>query len=140
MDRCVPVVGILVIPRHLVRYNPRCARASRMDKRTNSITARTTDLDTSTAKRKEEKQRAWTPGETRKRRVESSCTIKGEELLTASDGLPEDTSNKRGCKSAAQVWMSLLSLCDRMCGSAAWLVLFTCLHGVRFPARVIWFE
>ncbi|XP_031370864.1 rho GTPase-activating protein 100F [Apis dorsata] len=101
-----------------------------MDKRTNSITARTTDLDTSTAKGKEEKQRAWTPGETRKRRAESSsCTIKGEELLTASDGLPEDTSNKRGCKSAAQVWMSLLSLCDRMCGSAAWLVLFTCLHG-----------
>lgn len=98
-----------------------------MDKRT---IPRTTDLDTS-RRRKEEQQRAWTPVETRERGAEG-CTTKAEELLAAAAGLPEDTSNKRGCKSAAQVWMSLLSLCDRMCGSAAWLVLFTCLHGVRF--------
>ncbi|XP_050597429.1 rho GTPase-activating protein 100F isoform X5 [Bombus affinis] len=95
-----------------------------MDKRT---IPRTTDLDTS-RRRKEEQQRAWTPVETRERGAEG-CTTKAEELLAAAAGLPEDTSNKRGCKSAAQVWMSLLSLCDRMCGSAAWLVLFTCLHG-----------
>lgn len=55
-------------------------------------------------------------------------SAKADEL---APGLAEDAANKRGCKSAAQVWMSLLSLCDRMCGSAAWLVLFTCLHGVR---------
>ncbi|XP_076757064.1 rho GTPase activating protein at 100F isoform X6 [Xylocopa sonorina] len=97
-----------------------------MDKRA-STTARTTNLEATRKGR--EAQRDWTPAETRDRDAEGTTT-KGEELLTAvAAGLTEDTTNKRGCKSAAQVWMSLLSLCDRMCGSAAWLVLFTCLHG-----------
>lgn len=46
--------------------------------------------------------------------------------------LQEPPASERGCKSAAAAWMSLLSLCDRMCGTAAWLVPFTCLRGVRF--------
>lgn len=75
----------------------------------------------------EDHRRAWIP-ENRDRAAES-CMNKADEILAA--GIAEDTTNKRGCKSAAQVWMSLLSLCDRMCGSTAWLVLFTCLHGVR---------
>ncbi|XP_053989147.1 rho GTPase-activating protein 100F isoform X1 [Hylaeus anthracinus] len=75
-----------------------------------------------TDRRKEEQ--TWTQGTARERGAEG--WTKPEELPAA--GLADDTSNKRGCKSAAQVWMSLLSLCDRMCGSTAWLVLFTCLH------------
>ncbi|XP_076684600.1 uncharacterized protein LOC143377325 [Andrena cerasifolii] len=76
---------------------------------------------------------AWTQEPARERGAEG-CT-KGEELLNAA-GITEDTANKRGCKSAAQVWMSLLSICDRMCSSAAWLVLITCFHGVRFLQSV----
>jgi hypothetical protein len=45
---------------------------------------------------------------------------------------PAPPANERGCKSAAAAWMSLLSLCDRICGTAAWLVPITCLRGVRF--------
>lgn len=45
---------------------------------------------------------------------------------------PPPSASERGCKSAAAAWMSLLSLCDRMCGTAAWLVPVTCLRGVRF--------
>ncbi|CAK9826858.1 Rho GTPase-activating protein 100F, partial [Anthophora retusa] len=92
-----------------------------------SAATRTTELELS--RRRFEEHRAWTPAEA----GGEGCTSKGEELLLITGGHhhhQEDTStNKRGCKSAAQVWMSLLSLCDRMCGSAAWLVLFTCLHG-----------
>ncbi|XP_071555180.1 rho GTPase-activating protein 100F isoform X4 [Temnothorax nylanderi] len=42
---------------------------------------------------------------------------------------PPPSASERGCKSAAAAWMSLLSLCDRMCGTAAWLVPVTCLRG-----------
>ncbi|XP_036148201.1 rho GTPase-activating protein 100F isoform X3 [Monomorium pharaonis] len=42
---------------------------------------------------------------------------------------PPPSTSDRGCKSAAAAWMSLLSLCDRMCGTAAWLVPVTCLRG-----------
>ncbi|EFN67990.1 hypothetical protein EAG_10528, partial [Camponotus floridanus] len=44
---------------------------------------------------------------------------------------PPAPASERGCKSATAAWMSLLSLCDRMCGTAAWLVPVTCLRGVR---------
>ncbi|XP_076300595.1 rho GTPase activating protein at 100F isoform X4 [Lasioglossum baleicum] len=84
--------------------------------------------DTIEGRKREEQHRqqcaGWTQDQARDRGADG-CT-KLEEL---GPGTGEDGSNKRGCKSAAQVWMSLLSLCDRMCGSAAWLVLFTCLHG-----------
>ncbi|XP_076235895.1 rho GTPase activating protein at 100F isoform X2 [Calliopsis andreniformis] len=80
-------------------------------------------IEAETERRKDEL--AWTAEPTRKRDTE--VFTKAEELNAT--GIPEDITNKRGCKSAAQVWMSLLSLCDRMCGSAAWLVFFTCLHG-----------
>ncbi|XP_033327423.2 rho GTPase activating protein at 100F isoform X6 [Megalopta genalis] len=76
------------------------------------------------ARWKEEHRDVWTPEPARDRGADGS--VKPEEL---GPGTTDEGSNKRGCKSAAQVWMSLLSLCDRMCGSAAWLVLFTCLHG-----------
>lgn len=81
-----------------------------------------------TAAEKRKEELGWTVEQPLARDWGADGSAKAEEL---APGLAEDNANKRGCKSAAQVWMSLLSLCDRMCGSAAWLVLFTCLHGVR---------
>lgn len=56
----------------------------------------------------------------------------GKELQEPPPPPPPPSASERGCKSAAAAWMSLLSLCDRMCGTAAWLVPVTCLRGVRF--------
>lgn len=69
-----------------------------------------------TERRKEKTDRRWCAGR------------KGEELQ-------EPPASERGCKSAAAAWMSLLSLCDRMCGTAAWLFPVTCLRGVRSLSR-----
>ncbi|XP_025158813.1 rho GTPase-activating protein 100F isoform X4 [Harpegnathos saltator] len=63
-----------------------------------------------TERRKEKTDRRWWAGK------------KGEELQ-------ESVASERGCKSAAAAWMSLLSLCERMCGTAAWLIPVTCLRG-----------
>ncbi|CAL1682157.1 unnamed protein product [Lasius platythorax] len=69
-------------------------------------------------------------GET-ERRKEKTDGIRGWWAAGRKGGeeLQEPPASERGCKSATAAWMSLLSLCDRMCGTAAWLVPVTCLRG-----------
>jgi len=77
---------------------------------------------------------AW-QGETERRKEKTEHGARGWWAAGRKGGQelqePAPPANERGCKSAAAAWMSLLSLCDRMCGTAAWLVPVTCLRGVR---------